>query len=197
MGRVLAAVVLSVALMMVAACQRDVKKTPVEYENTIARLCLKNGQILWPNQDGSARCPDWFHLKWPNRTVKVYIPANAREVMTIKAAMEGWNKALGWELFVRSGQEEANLHLFPLSSCRPGLMGYTALVHVDGRNLAGIGMCPGWTAMPYKLMMHELGHVLGLLHDRGNILSLMYPYIHHGPMPPSQADIDALQKLYF
>jgi len=69
----------------------------------------------------------------------------------------------------------------------------------DGRIYSALVEVPrDGVAQRASVMLHELGHVLGLAHDDGNLGSIMYPKLG-GRIAPGEvtvADADRLRKVY-
>lgn len=180
----------SLILLFCVACAGSVK------EETLANFCPRVATedvtiYEFPNSDNVPDCDNSVSIKWDKKIV-YHIDDKLGWQESIRAAFDSWNKHLGREVFVEG--EKSNLAiLYGGESAVTGAQ--TILGLVDGKLSAVVYVYDRYSEPKvnvYKLLMHELGHVLGLVHDTDRS-SIMYPILHQGPMEPTKADLAAIR----
>lgn len=80
-----------------------------------------------------------------------------------------------------------------------------AFIHVNAATFGWHRGDPWWTSATakkkaqadiYRVVLHELGHCLGLWHNPDDPNSVMYPYLHESENVISADDIAGLQSIY-
>lgn len=80
-----------------------------------------------------------------------------------------------------------------------------AFIHVNAFNFGWHNGDPWWVSATkkkepqadiYRVLLHELGHCLGLWHNDADPLSVMYPYLHPEENKISPDDVAGLRSIY-
>ncbi len=92
------------------------------------------------------------------------------------AAVKYWNDSAGFELFTQAEHDNASFQIaISMRKCeKTTALGQTLLFDKQGTQRVYIEIC---NFEQYEVLVHELGHALGLQHDSGNRRSVMYPYM--------------------
>lgn len=165
-------------------------------------------------EDSSGNEIGWQADKFP---IKLFVDdrLDMRDATTVASAALFWNRVVGRKLF--------SLYFWDLSTpapsmCgwasvefksvfgvsppppAPGRYGYTSFSLSDGQNLCSVSVFVD-NRLPSELtrtvMIHELGHVLGLAHDPDK-RSIMYSKINKKPKAKyvQIEDIETIRKMY-
>jgi len=146
-------------------------------EATFMDVCWVNGAAHYPETPkDKASCPGGTEqLSWAKRSITIYwaMPKDFDVYLdSHKEAMKWWNKQLGWKQFV-SVSDDANpdVRIIHGSVSGKGAMS-TSHTRSNGVMRATITVKQPGNIRQWMLEeQHELGHVLGLAHDRRGIMS--------------------------
>jgi hypothetical protein len=189
--------------LVLTGCQYTKVTAPSKSnELTLALLCELHDEeedaviYAWPH-NGKPSCSDPFRLRWETNTISYYIDDSIEMPYSIKAAFYQWNVWIGRELFAEAKYgEDAQISVFRIFSGNSNTLAWTMVGRVEGSTASIIALLDGYVTDPFKIAAHEIGHALGLDHDQENMLSLMHPIIHSGPMLLTHDDQLALRRLY-
>lgn len=185
--------VLSSLLVFVLGCTaKQVIRDP-----SIIYVCDVNGMIMYPpdGESTTVLCKTTYPLIWhQGAPLLVYADTIALEALT--SAVEHWNEKLGFEMLRMTpdlGAADVVVMDAPVDSTR--YVGSTKHVLAATRMRAGVILFD--VDVAYVVLLHELGHVLGLGHDL-DPQSIMRPSID--TLAPNadiaETDLRALRALY-
>lgn len=138
-------------------------KAPAQ-EETFWRLC-------WDQAGDPDLCPSGAEITW-KLPVRIAV-AGFSNLEAVEAAATAWNQWLGVEVFAAAtdpNQIDVWIRAHPQDNAL--LAGITQPIMKDGRLTATVTLFPGYHNRQ-DVIAHELGHVLGLAHDRDMPWSLM------------------------
>jgi predicted Zn-dependent protease len=187
------------ALFLLVGCQYTKANAPSKSgEATVTHFCPR---VVSPDTTVLAwggDCDEPYTLVWPEGKTTYLLDPEIEMPTTVKAAFEQWNVWLGWEMFVEVYDDSADVVVYREFNTPPGLypIGSAALGFYQGDLIGLLTLYDGYVYNAFKVATHEIGHLLGLEHDENNMLSLMYPTVHDGPMPVTEDDIKAIRRLY-
>lgn len=155
---------------------RGMHKAETEREDTFMEVCWSAGVAHYPeDQEAKDACPGGTQqLLWPRKSMKVYWgmgPDFDEYRRSHEEAMRFWNKALGWEQFDEVYDPKmADITIVHGSASSHGAMS-TSHSKKDGVITATIIVKKPGNIREWMLQeQHELGHCLGLAHDRSGIM---------------------------
>ena len=188
----------AILLALAAGCStyKDGDSEPAgESPRTLWQICWDaDGDWLLPSDlpPHEPECTDPSVVKWPHGQVRVATLAEVPELEPhLSAAIAQWNAWLGWPMFVRTeiAYDVAIVCMLPHI-----LWAGMASLKIEADVMVGAVFLYGYHPdEETKIILHELGHLLGLAHDV-DPESLM----HQGGSAsvPQRADIEALRDLY-
>ena len=104
---------------------------------------------------------------WPSATIPVWVAPEVKRTPRyahLKRAMAEWTRATGVRLTETARPARDTLYVFGRAGSRcDALTGFRAAFEYEGRRLRGGRITLG--ACSYGSVLHELGHVLGLMHE--------------------------------
>lgn len=152
------------------------QKEETKTEAIFMDACWQAGVAHYPeDQETKDACPGGTEtLSWAKRTITVYWgmePDFSDYVESHVMAMEWWNKQLGWDQFVAAeAQADADVAILHGDASGSGAMS-TSHKRQGDRMTATISVKKPGNIREWMLQeQHELGHVLGLAHDRSGIM---------------------------
>lgn len=172
-------------------------RSPATLETrTFWKVCFdKNGKVKLPSDEPPhfPRCKNWEVIKWPNVPIKVGIGRKV-DLKAAHTAITVWNDALGFKIFELSPPaEDLNVVIFQTKPMYK-ILGRAIIGKPKGR-LLGIVVLHGFETR-VDVLVHELGHILGLGHDVNDVFSVMYPTMLGGSIIIQPEDIKAIRELY-
>ena len=125
---------------------------------------------------------------WPGSTIRYHESIPAKWDWSLDQAVQHWNEAGGGIRFVETSRARARLRIGygdTGGADGVGTLGYqrTNYVHLSPAYKRADELDPEIRVWVGRLFTHELGHVLGFDHTRGQC-SLMYPVYDFGLCPP-------------
>lgn len=139
-------------------------------------VCWGAGVAHYPETpETKEACPGGVEkLSWPQKTITVYWGMDINFGDYIEShvmAMEWWNKHLGWNQFVPGEiAEDSDVVIIQGGASESGAMS-TSHSRTGSRITATITVKKPGNIREWMLQeQHELGHVLGLAHDRSGIM---------------------------
>ncbi|MBC8137619.1 MAG: matrixin family metalloprotease [Fibrella sp.] len=141
------------------------------------------------------------HGIWQGRTLRVYFVSEADAVVT--AALRRWEDATGgffhWERVSTPGEAQVSFLALPTSEFATGTVGRTRYTYNTGRNeliTAEVKYAvTGMNADQTRVVVHELGHVLGIHGHSDSEPDVMYPTLTLRNVI-TQRDLNTLFWLY-
>ena len=139
----------------------------------------------------------------------VWVHASAREWdIATKEAVVLWNSLLGAEMFRYMGlfpelraYERDEIPILGISDLPVGKAFTHMALHIEtGEILVAVVTVPIRASFPLysiTVIMHELGHAIGLAHDPKLPDSLMHPNLELPMLLPTDSDLQALKTIYF
>lgn len=147
----------SLALLLVA-CSSD---------PTFMKVCPSGDQFIYPvgNATASTACAQPVEITWPTLPLLVSIDLEPDYVASAEEAIDFWNDELdATALELTAGSSD--VEVIHGSAADPG-MGAAYHNTTDGALRATVELRqPGDVHEVYRVISHELGHVLGLAHDQ-------------------------------
>lgn len=197
------------AIIVLSACSGFNKPIqepwPGQYESEFLYWCIPPEDGMWDVYvDIPPGCPEenisrgeWDHLP-------VTVGAEPELTPETIDAIEYINWKLGFEMYAWSDAtgDEEDQSLWPdIIAYVAGDDPYAAARAVKftymGRHHGAVPVFGGFENRDRAdMMIHELGHHLGLRHDADNRWSIMYPRLSNRPAPLEAKDIRALRALY-
>lgn len=170
--------------------RRDV---PVGYSSEFLYWCEQDG--VWPVYLNKPDCPVISRGKWAS--YPIIVAAETELVLETLEAVEAFNAQVGFELFKFSlTSVEPNVAVVD-GGFRPFLYAQAKHLTIDGTKYGAIYTYNDLFADDRAdVIMHELGHIVGLRHDRENPLSLMYHTDGSNVMSLERKDVIALRMMY-
>jgi hypothetical protein len=173
--------------------------TDNEYRTLWAACWDADGEFLPPsdNPPHKPKCDNPEPIKWRDGKVRVAILSLGADwhKELVRNAMAQWNLWLGWEMFVETTYAHDVLIVY--GGDGGWKLGLIDLRKEEGRIGGVIFLFDMPDALVYKVILHEMGHVLGLAHDvedpRGFLMSPGAST--HGEMVAPE-DVRALRRLY-
>lgn len=176
----------------------------VTAERTLWDMCISaEGEVevppdTFPYQPKSCKKPT--HWKWESLPVRVGLDLELLEpgeefdpIYSLSMAVRTWNEWLGFQVFevVTEGQVDVLVRVGEVSD----YAGLAMLAAPDGVQMGIVFVFKGYEA-DVLVYAHELGHILGLAHDRDTKHSVMWPTA--GEQIPRLTPLDraALRYLY-
>lgn len=192
------------AFLLVLLCSCNTYKNVKSYleptHRTLWEVCWdEDGDILLPSDTWphAPRCDNPEYLVWPNGQVRLHVAESAKPHLEPWAdtAIKQWNIWLGKEFFVKT--EFAYDVMMIYGGPHPYAAGWTMLQKEAGVLVGGIVLFDVSDAYKYEVILHEMGHILGLAHDvddkRGYLMS---PGATTQGTQIAPEDIKALRNLY-
>ena len=129
---------------------------------------------------------------WPGRTIRYHETIPAKWDWSLDEAVRHWNESGGGIRFVESARAKARLTISygdTGGAAGLGTLGFqhTNFVRLSPAYKRADAHDPETRVWVGRLFTHELGHVLGFNHTRGQC-SLMYPIYDFGLCPPLPVD---------
>lgn len=163
--------------------------------------------------------------RWDKRPIKVYIPQHSTKSQMMKSAFEEWQKktfSAVWFVFVGENKKhEADISVKFVdivtncnNSSAVGCAHYTlnpegfykktdlyigakSVYTLEGDDgTVATKTVPIPQAQMYGIMLHEIGHAIGVIEHSNNINSIMYPYTMYDYNIPQHLTEDDLKLIY-
>lgn len=152
-----------------------------EDDPTMMEVCPSGNTFIYPQgYDSVAACAGpTTQINWPGIPLKVRIDPSVSSTYgeSIDEAISFWNKEVT-TLFVKVSSPPYDV-LITDGVARDGELGATYHTIVDGRLTATVELRrPGDITTAFYITAHELGHVMGLAHDRAPA-SVMYGFLEY------------------
>tara|TARA_R110002020_G_scaffold207256_3_gene412692 strand:+ start:30286 stop:30858 length:573 start_codon:yes stop_codon:yes gene_type:complete len=167
---------------------------PVGYDSEFLYWCEQDG--VWPVYANKPDCPVISRGKWDH--LPIIVSAEDQFVTETLEAIEAFNGQVGFELFkFKYATLKADVNVIDGGR---RLFLYAVAKHLtlpSGAKRGAVIMYNGLGAFDRAdVVMHELGHIVGLRHDRDNPLSLMFHTDGSIAMSLERQDIFALRMMY-
>jgi hypothetical protein len=153
-------------------------------------------------------------VAWSKLPLKVFIDAKAftAYLQTFNLAMDTWNKRVGCTVFVsETGPEHAQVLIRSADGSTCGTETFEVSMVTEPENApVSAWYCNGYvdiqmrrldrTDVAFRIVLHELGHSIGLTHDDRGAMSVMVFEPQTGDAPeyllPSDKDVAAIKERY-
>ncbi len=182
------------ALPVMPTMEAAVAVIEADYDSEVLHWCIKDeGQ--WPvDFEAVEGCSDsrgvWNHYP---------LSVNAEESLQSEtlAAIAVFNEQVGFELFRYEIANTSPDIIVIAGGPHFMALAQAGLYTIDGRMRGSVTTYNGLESQDRDdIIVHELGHLVGLRHDRDNLLSIMYPSQAFRAAALEPQDRDALRRIY-